>query len=431
MVILQGGSGKGLIGFGKLLFMSRKDDRGLLVGLDIGTTKVVVLVGVTNESGKVDVVGIGSSPSHGLKRGVVVNIDSTVKSIRHAIDEAELMAGCSIHSAFVGISGGHIKSTNSNGIVAIREREVTPLDVERVIDAAKAIAFPADQKILHILPQEFVIDGQDGIKEPIGMSGVRLETKVHIVTGSVSAAQNMVKCVERCGLMVSDLILQQLASSVAVLTDDERELGVCLIDIGGGTTDIAVFINGAICHSAVIPIAGDQVTNDLAVALRTSTKNAEEIKVKYASLIEQSLQGASIKITSNSDLAQAKEVSGQLLTEVVEARYEELFNLVLYELKRSGFGNVFGAGVVITGGGSRIEGLLGLAERVFQLPVRLGAPEGIGGMLEVMNNPIYATGVGLLLMAEQRASQNNVERSIFSESKGLWSKMKSWFQSNF
>ena len=266
--------------------MARKTDKNLVVALDIGTSKVVVLVGEVTAEGVIEVIGIGSHSSRGLKRGVVVNIESTVQSIARAVEEAELMAGCQVHAAFTGIAGSHINSLNSHGIVAIRDQEVRQADIDRVIDAAKAVAIPADQKILHILPQEFIIDNQDGVREPIGMSGVRLEAKVHIVTGAVSAAQNIIKCVKRCGLQVNDIILEQLASSHAVLTDDEKELGVCLVDIGGGTTDIAVFTDGAIRHTAVIPIAGDQATNDVAVALRTPTQHAERIKIDYASIHE-------------------------------------------------------------------------------------------------------------------------------------------------
>ncbi|MEJ2398946.1 MAG: cell division protein FtsA, partial [Gammaproteobacteria bacterium] len=267
--------------------MSKKMEKNLIVGLDIGTSKVVAIVGEVTADGDIEVIGIGSHPSRGLKKGVVVNIESTVQSIQRGVEEAELMAGCQIHSVYAGIAGSHIRSLNSHGIVAIRDKEVTAADVERVIDAARAVAIPADQRILHILPQEFIIDNQEGIREPIGMSGVRLEAKVHMVTGAVSAAQNIIKCVRRCGLEVDDIILEQLASSNAVLTDDEKELGVCLVDIGGGTTDIAVFTEGAIRHTAVIPIAGDQVTNDIAVALRTPTQHAEEIKIKYACALTQ------------------------------------------------------------------------------------------------------------------------------------------------
>ena len=411
----------------------KKPESNLFVGLDIGTTKVVALVGEVGLGGHIDVIGVGSHPSRGLKRGIVINIDATVQSIKRAIEEAELMAGCEIHSVYTGIAGSHIRSLNSHGIVAIRDREVTQADIDRVIDAAKAVAIPADQKILHILPQEFIIDSQEGVREPIGMSGVRLEAKVHIVTGSVSAAQNIVKCIERCDLRVSDVILQQLASSVAVLTDDEKELGVCLIDIGGGTTDIAVFTEGAIRHSAVIPIAGDQVTNDIAVALRTPTKNAEEIKIKHAcALLDSLVDGnVNIEVPSTANQRQAREIPRKVLVDIVGARYEELFNLVLAELRRSGFKDSIAAGIVLTGGASKVVGAADLAEQIFQLPVRVGMPQNIGGMVEVINNPIYATGTGLLLTGYQHFQQGRTESVNFSEQRSLWGKMKNWFQANF
>jgi len=411
--------------------MRKKTESDLFVGLDIGTTKVVALVGEVGSGGHIDVIGIGSHPSRGLKRGIVINIDATVQSIQHAIEEAELMAGCEVHSVYTGIAGSHIRSFNSHGIVAIRDREVTQADIDRVIDAAKAVAIPADQKILHILPQEFIIDNQEGIREPIGMSGVRLEAKVHIVTGGVSAAQNIVKCIERCGLQVSDIILQPLASSSAVLTDDEKELGVCLIDIGGGTTDIAIFTDGAIRHSAVIPIAGDQVTNDIAIALRTPTKYAEEIKIKHACALDRLSDDVSIIEVPGTAQRQIQEISQKVLTNVVAARYEELFTLVLAELRRSGFSDLIAAGIVLTGGASKVNGVVELAQQVFQLPIRSGIPQNVGGMVEVINNPIYATGVGLLLIGHQHYQQGKTENIILSEHKKLWDKMKNWFKGNF
>ena len=411
--------------------MRKKTESNLFVGLDIGTTKVVALVGEVGLGGYIDIIGIGSHPSRGLKRGIVINIDATVQSIRHAIEEAELMAGCEIHSVYTGIAGSHIRSLNSHGIVAIRDREVTQADIDRVVDAAKAVAIPADQKILHILPQEFIIDNQEGIREPVGMSGVRLEAKVHIVTGGVSAAQNIVKCVERCDLQVSDIILQQLASSSAVLTNDEKELGVCLVDIGGGTTDIAIFTDGAIRHSAVIPIAGDQVTNDIAIALRTPTKYAEEIKLKHACALSRLTDDDAIIEVPGTVQRQMREISQKVLTNVVEARYEELFTLVLAELRRSGFDDLIAAGIVFTGGASKVNGIVELAEQVFQLPVRLGVPQNIGGMAEVINNPIYATGVGLLLIGYQHYHQGKTESVTLGGHKNLWAKMKNWFQGNF
>ncbi|MDC0664075.1 cell division protein FtsA [Marinobacter sp. SS21] len=411
--------------------MSSVDTENMIVGLDIGTSKVVAIVGKRKLDGTIEVVGIGSHPSRGLKRGVVVNIETTVQAIQRAVEEAELMAGCRIHSVYAGIAGSHIKSLNSHGIVAIRDREVTQADIDRVIDAAQAVAIPADQKVLHILPQEFVIDNQEGIKEPMGMSGVRLEAKVHLVTCAVNAAQNIEKCVRRCGLDVDDIILEQLASSYAVLTEDEKELGVCVVDIGGGTTDIAVFTGGAIRHTAVIPIAGDQVTNDIAMALRTPTQNAEEIKIKYACALTQ-LAGAdeTIKVPSVGDRA-PRDLSRQALAEVVEPRYEELFTLVQSELRRSGFEELIPAGVVITGGSSTMEGVVELAEEIFHMPVRLACPQAVSGMTEVVNNPIYATGVGLLIYGF-RQMDLGVEPVLKGEEPvSLVERMKNWFTGNF
>ncbi len=412
---------------------TRRRDREFIVGLDIGTSKVVAIVGTVDEEGHMEIAGLGSHPSRGLKKGVVVNIESTVQSIQRAVEEAELMAGCQIHSVFTGIAGSHIKSLNSHGIVAIRDKEVTMSDVERVIDAARAVAIPADQKIIHVLPQEFVIDNQDGIREPIGMSGVRLEAKVHMVTGSVSAAQNIIKCVRRCNLEVDDIILEQLASSYAVLTEDEKELGVCLVDIGGGTTDIAVFTDGAIRHTAVIPIAGDQVTNDIAVALRTPTQHAEDIKIKYACALTQlASPEETIEVPSVGDRP-PRRMARQTLAEVVEPRYEELFTLVQAELRRSGLEDLIAAGMVLTGGSAKMEGVVELAEEVFHMPVRLGIPQGVKGLSDVVQNPIYATGVGLLLYGlrhHQTGMRENLDR-FEGRSSGLWSRMKTWFRDNF
>jgi len=411
--------------------MTKKSEKNLIVGLDIGTSKVVAIVGEIEPDGEIEIVGIGSHPSRGLKKGVVVNIESTVQSIQRAVEEAELMAGCQIHSVHAGIAGSHIRSLNSHGIVAIKDREVTAGDVDRVIDAARAVAIPADQKILHILPQEFIIDHQDGIREPVGMSGVRLEARVHMVTGAVSAAQNIVKCVRRCGLEVDDLILEQIASSYSALSDDEKELGVCLVDIGGGTTDIAVFTDGSIRHTAVIPIAGDQVTNDIAVALRTPTQHAEEIKIKYACALTQLASGEeTIEVPSIGDRP-ARRLSRQTLAEVVEPRYEELLTLVQGELRRSGFEALIAGGVVVTGGSSKMEGLVELAEEVFHMPVRLGVPQYVSGLIEVVRNPIYATGVGLLLFGCRNRAAGVRELQTGRSLKGVWERMKSWFQGNF
>jgi len=403
----------------------------LIVGLDIGTSKVVAIVGEVTSQGNIKVVGVGSHPSRGMKKGVVVNIESTVQSIQRAIEEAELMAGCQIHSVYAGIAGSHIRSMNSHGIVAIKDREVVQTDIERVLDAAKAVAIPADQRILHVLPQEYVIDMQEGIKEPIGMAGVRLEAKVHMVSGALNAAQNIEKCVQRCGLEIDDIILEQLASSYAVLTDDEKELGVCMVDIGGGTTDIAIFTEGAIRHTGVIPIAGDQVTNDIAMALRTPTQHAEEIKIKYACALTQ-LAGADelIKVPSVGERA-PRNLSRQALAEVVEPRYEELFTLIQAELRRSGYEDMIAAGIVLTGGTSMMEGVVELAEEIFHVPVRLAKPHGVEGLTDVVSNPIYATSVGLLIYG----AKHQLGELIFARKEddpiGFVARVKNWIKGNF
>jgi cell division protein FtsA len=408
--------------------MASDNGRKRIVGLDIGTSKVAAIVGEITADGQIEIIGIGSARSRGLKKGVVVNIESTVQSIQRAVEEAELMAGCRIDEVYAGIAGSHVRSLNSHGIVAIRDREVLPQDVERVIDAAQAVAIPADQKVLHILPQEYVVDNQEGVREPLGMSGVRLEAKVHLVTCAVNAAQNVEKCIERCGLKVKDVILEQLASSYAVLSDDERELGVCLVDIGGGTTDIVVFTDGAIRHTAVIPIAGDQVTNDIAMALRTPTPNAEEIKIKYACALTQLARAdETIKVPGVGDKP-PKELSRQALAEVVEPRYDELFTLVQAELRRSGFEDLIAAGIVLTGGSSKMEGVVELAEEIFHMPVSLGSPKHVSGLKDIVRNPIYATGVGLLLYGKQREEEM---RGRGGKSSGVMKRLKNWVSENF
>jgi cell division protein FtsA len=409
--------------------MPSKSDKELLVALDIGTSKVVAIVGEVQEDGELEVIGFGSHPSRGLKKGVVVNIESTVHSIQRAVEEAELMAGCEIQSVYTGIAGSHVRSLNSHGIVGIRDREVGPGDVDRVIDAARAVPIPADQRILHVLPQEFIIDGQEGIRDPIGMSGVRLEARVHMVTGAASAAQNIVKCVQRCGLEVEDIVLEQLASSFSVLTEDEKELGACLVDIGGGTTDIAVFHDGAIKHTAVIPIAGDQVTNDIAISLRTPTQYAEEIKIKYACALSQlANRDETIEVPSVGDRP-SRRLARHTLAEVVEPRYEELFTLIANELRRSNFEDIIAAGVVLTGGSSKMEGAVELAEEVFHMPVRLGMPQFVKGLGEVVRNPIHATGVGILIYARDKA-ERGVDVAVRGGLREVWSRMKAWFQDN-
>jgi len=412
--------------------MAKKTDKNIITGLDIGTSKIIALIGEVGVDGAIEIIGIGRHPSRGLKRGVVVDIESTVTSIQRAVQEAELMAGCEVHQVYAGIAGSHIRSLNSHGIVAIRDQEVTQADVDRVIEAAKAVAIPADQKILHVLPQEFIIDNQDGIREPIGMSGVRLETRVHIVTGAVSAAQNIVKCVRRCGLEVNDIILEQLASSHAVLSEDEKDLGVCLVDIGGGTTDIAVFLEGAIQHTAVIPIAGDQVTNDIAMALRTPSKAAETIKLSHGCALTELASSSQMLEVSSVNERPGRKISAKALAEVISARYEELFNLVRHELQRSGFADRIAAGMVLTGGASNVNGVIELAELCFEMPVRQACAQNVSGLSEATANPSFATSVGLLLHGFQQQYDAGYNVHVLNHStKSLWSRMRDWFQGNF
>ena len=410
--------------------MNASSEGNLIVGLDIGTSKVVAIVGELGADGELEIVGIGSHKSTGLKKGVVVNIESTVQSIQRAVEEAELMAGCNIHSVYVGIAGSHIGSMNSHGIVAIRDGEVYDYDLDRVIDAAQAVAIPADQKILHILPQEYRIDQQEGVRQPLGMSGVRLEAKVHLVTCAVNAMQNIEKCIRRCGLEVDEVILEQVASSYAVLTEDEKDLGVCLVDIGGGTTDIAIFTDGAIRHTGVIPIAGDQVTNDIAMALRTPTQHADDLKIKYAcALASITRPEETIKVPGVGDRP-PRDLSRQALAEVIEPRYEELFNLVQAEVRRSGYEEFLTGGVVLTGGTSKMEGAVELAEEIFHMPVRLGLPHSITGLTDIVANPIYATGVGLLKYGVEHAKTGR-SRSSSEAGEGFFDRIKNWFKGNF
>ncbi|MBN2885331.1 MAG: cell division protein FtsA [Chromatiaceae bacterium] len=411
--------------------MSRRNDKNLLVGLDIGTSKVAALVGELKDDDQIEIIGIGTHPSRGLKRGVVVDIESTVQSIQRAVEEAELMAGCDIHAVHACIAGSHVRSLNSDGVTGVKEGEVTQADVDRVIDSARAVAIPADQKILHILPQEFIIDHQEGVREPIGMCGVRLEAKVHIVTGAMSAAQNVTKCIRRCGLEVDDLVLSQLSSSYAVLGEDEKELGVCLVDIGGGTTDLAVFTDGSIRHTAVIPIAGDQVTNDIAVALRTPTQYAEAVKLEHGCALARLIGHEQTFEVPSIGERPPREFTHQHLAEVIEPRYEELFKLLRNELRRSGLEDFVAGGVVLTGGSARIEGIVDLAESVFQMPVRVGLPQHVVGMPDVVNNPAHSTGVGLLMYARQHRDMHGPELARSRGVKGTWSRMRSWFQGNF
>jgi cell division protein FtsA len=413
--------------------MAIEKDSNIIVGLDIGTSKVVAMVGIITPDDNLEIIGIGSHPSKGLKKGVVVDIESTTQAIQRAVEEAELMAGCQIHSVYAGIAGSHIRSMNSHGVASIRDKEVYPVDVDRVIEAARAVVIPADQKVLHILPQEYVIDGQEGVREPLGMSGVRLEARVHLVTCAENAAQNIEKCIRRCGLEVEELILEPLASSYAVLTNDEKDLGVCLVDIGGGTTDIAVFTEGAIKHTAVIPIAGDQVTNDIAYALRTPTQYAEDIKIKYACALSALARAdETIKVPSSSGDREPRELSRQALADVVEPRYVELFTRVHEELRNSGFEELVAAGIVLTGGTAKMEGAVLLAESIFHMPVRLGAPIAVSGLTDIVKNPIYATGVGLLKYAQRQQYEAKL-RNMGSGAPvgGLAGKFQQWFQKYF
>jgi cell division protein FtsA len=407
-----------------------KEAKNLVVALDIGTSKVAALVAELRPDGSLEVLGMGGHESKGLKKGVVVNIESTVNAVQRALEEAELMADCKIASAFTGIAGSHIRSFNSTGMVAVKDREVTALDVERAIDTAKAVNIPTDQQILHVLRQEFIIDGQEDVREPIGMSGVRLEVKVHIVTGAVSAAQNIVKCVRRCGLEVNDLILQPLASSRAVLSEDEKDLGVCLVDIGGGTSDIAVFTHGAIRHTAVIPIAGDQITNDIAMALRTPTAEAELIKVRHGVALRQLADpNEMIEVPGIGDRG-PRVMSRQTLAEVIEPRVEELFSLVQQVLRESGFEELLSSGVVLTGGSAVMQGMVELGEEIFHMPVRVGVPRYAGGLADVVRNPRYATAVGLLLEGVQQVRQGHLARQDGSV-RAVFGRMREWFQRNF
>lgn len=408
--------------------MAKKNN--LIVGLDIGTSKICAVVGEITQRG-LEVVGVGTHPSQGLRKGVVINIEITVNSIRKAVEEAELMAGCDIHSVFAGIAGGHIKGLNSHGIVALKHKEVTQSDVERVIDAAKAVAIPMDREVLHVLPQEYIIDDQDGIKEPLGMSGVRLEARVHIVTGAVTSAQNIIKCCNRTGLNVADIVLEPLASAEAVLTPEEKELGVALVDMGGGTTDIALFHDGSVKHTAVLGIGGNHLTGDIAAGLRTPIAEAERIKQRYGY--------ARTTMANKDDRIEVPGVGGrnprtvsrQLLCEIIEPRLEETLQLVHREIAKSGYADTLSSGMVMTGGSSLLSGMIEMAEEVFKVPVRLGVPCHVGGLIDVISSPIYATGVGLVLYGIHRANKNFFrirEGSIFSKVKD---RMVDWFSEFF
>lgn len=411
--------------------MSRnKEAKDIVVALDIGTSKIAVIVGEMQEDGSMDVIGMGTHKSDGMKKGMVVSIDATVQAIQRAVEEAELMADCKIYEVMTGIAGNHIRSENSRGMVKIKEKEVTQFDVDRVMETASSISLAADQQLIHVLEQEFSIDGQDGIKRPLGMSGMRLEVDVHIVTGAVAAMQNVMKCVHRCGLETHELVLQPLASSTSVLEEDEKELGVCLIDIGGGTTDMAVFTGGAIRHTAVIPIAGDQITNDIAMAFRTPTQDADEIKIQYGCALRQLAKGGEIEVPGVGERG-ARMLSRHTLAEVIESRVEELYMLVQQELRRSGYDNLLSSGIVITGGSSVMQGMIELGEEVFHVPVRLGVPKYSGGLADVVRAPRMATAVGLLTMGlEDRERQHEGRKGVKSIG-GVVNRMKSWIKLNF
>ena len=408
-----------------------KDAKNLIVGLDIGTSKVVAVVAEVMADGRHEVIGLGQHESKGLKKGVVVNIEATVESIQRALEEAELMADCKIRHVYAGIAGSHIRSFNSSGMVAIKDKEVTAADVSRVIETAKAVNIPTDQQLLHTVPQEFIVDNQEDVREPIGMSGIRLEVRVHIVTGAVSAVQNIVKCVRRCGLEVSDLILQPMASADAVLTPDEKELGVVLIDIGAGTTDVAIFSEGAIRHTSVIPIAGDQITSDIAMALRTPTQDAEEIKLRYG-FAKQVLAdpGETLEVPGLGD-RNPRTLSRQALAAVIEPRVEELFALVHQVVRESGFEEVLSSGIVITGGSALMPGMIELAEDIFLKPARMGVPGYNGQLADVVRSPRYSTVLGLLLEAKKQYYRGHVVTQQEGSLKEAWQRMKEWFIGNF
>jgi cell division protein FtsA len=405
----------------------------IIVGLDIGTTKICAVVGEITPEGNLDIIGLGTSQSRGLRKGVVINIDSTVESIKKAVEEAELMAGVEIDSIFAGIAGGHIKGFNSRGVIAIKDKEVTQSDIERVIDAAKAVAIPMDREVIHVLPQEFIIDDQDGIKEPLGMSGVRLEAEVHIVTGAVTSAQNIIKSCNRAGLEVRDIVLQQLASSYAALTDDEKELGVALVDVGGGTTDIAIFVQGSIWHTSVLALGGNHITNDMAVGLRTPTAEAEKLKKKAGCALTSMVTGDETVEVPSVGGRDARVISRHVMAEIIEPRAEEIFALAKREIQKSGFEEMIASGVVISGGTVILEGMPELAEQVFDLPVRRGVPRDIGGLVDIISSPIYTTGAGLVLYGMKHQDAGRFGR-VSSDDRlfgRVFKRMKDWFQEFF
>ncbi len=408
-----------------------RDSKKLIVGLDVGTSKIAAIVAEIKPEGGLEIIGMGSHPSRGLKKGVVVNIETTVNAIQRALEEAELMADCKIRDVYTGIAGSHIRSFNSQGMVAVKDKEVALADIERVVDTARAVQIPNDQQILHVLNQEFIIDGQEDVREPLGMSGVRLEVKVHIVTGAVSAAQNIVKCVRRCGLEVRDLVLQPLASAMAVISDDEKDLGVALVDIGGGTSDLVVFTHGAIRHTAVIPIAGDQITNDIAMALRTPTKDAEDIKERCGCALSQLADPQDMVEVPGLGERDPRQLSRKTLAEVIEPRVEELYSLVQTELRRSGYEELLSSGVVITGGSSVMQGMVELGEEIFHMPVRVGYPAYHGALAEAVRHPRHSTGLGLLLAGMQQLRNRELARMTAGSFRQVLDRMKTWFTGNF
>jgi cell division protein FtsA len=397
----------------------------LVVGLDIGTTKICTVVGEVAE-GRVDIIGLGTHPSKGIRKGVVVNIDSTVQSIKKAVEEAELMAGDHITSVYAGIAGGHIKGINSHGVIAVKNREIAPNDVKRVIDAASAVAIPMDREVIHIIPQEFIVDEQDGIKDPVGMSAVRLEGRVHIVTGAITSAQNIIKCANRAGLDVDDIVLEQLGSSEAVLTPEEKELGAAIVDIGGGTTDLIIFSNGAIKHTSVVSLAGSHITNDISVGLRTPLEEAEKLKKRYGCALAGLVQkDETIEVPSVGG-RKPRVLSRQTLAGIIEPRVEEILTLVQHEIEKTDYRELIASGVILTGGTAILEGLPELAEQIFNVPVRRGTPLGIGGLVDLVNSPMYATGVGLVLYGSKHSVQSRFkvgEVNIFSK---VTHRMKEW-----
>lgn len=404
----------------------RKDE--IVVGLDFGTTKICAVVGRKIDKGQINIIGIGKSPSHGIRKGVVINIESTIESVKKAIEEAEMMSGIEVDHVYAGIAGGHIKGFNSHGMVAIKEGEVSKGDVSRVIDAAKAVAIPLDREVIHIIPQEYIIDDQDGIHDPLGMSGVRLEVNVHVVTGAVSSAQNIIKCATKTGLNVADIVLEPLASAEAVLKKDEKDIGVALVDIGGGTTDIAMYSGGNIVHSCVLALGGNHITNDLALGLRTPAEEAEKIKIKYGCAMKHMVNDDETIEVPGVGGRESRVVQRKTVAEIIEPRVEEIFSLIHQEMKKSGFAETMASGVVMTGGSSLLSGCTFLAEKTFGMPVKIGCPKNVGGLVDVVNSPIYSTGVGLVLFGSKQHKRRNRfkirEDRIYNKVKD---RMKVWF----